>query len=59
MIKKLLYLFGYEIKYYCEWGYYSHRYDGIDFTMCRPVHRSMSVAPPWAKRKIMKIIKWR
>jgi len=55
MIRKILKLFGYEIKYICEWGIYSHRYDGIDHTMCRPIHKDMSVAPPWAKRIIVKI----
>lgn len=25
------------------------RYDGIDRAMMRPIHKDMSVAPPWAK----------
>lgn len=55
MIDKILGFFGYKTEYYCEWGIYSHRYDGIDFTMSRPIHKQMSVAPPWAKSRIVKI----
>jgi len=55
MLKKLLLFFGYKIEYVCEWGVYEFRYDGIDYTMSRPVHKNMSVAPPWAKRRIVKV----
>lgn len=26
------------------------RYDAVDYMAMRPIHRNMSVAPPWAKR---------
>ena len=55
MLREILRLFGYKIEYVCEWGAYAYRYDGIDHTMRRPIHKDMSVAPPWAKRKIVKI----
>lgn len=29
-----------------QWGC---RYDSIDRVMMRPIHKDMSVAPPWAK----------
>lgn len=29
---------------------WSARYDSIDRAMARPIHKEMSVAPPWAKR---------
>jgi hypothetical protein len=53
-MRTLLRFFGYRIEYVCEWGTYSHRYDGIDFHMGRPIHKGMSVAPPWAKRRIVR-----
>jgi len=52
MIRRLLKLLGLRIVYVCDWGTYSHRYDGIDRHMGRPIHPSMSVAPPWAKLRI-------
>jgi hypothetical protein len=52
MGKRLLALFGLRIIYVCEWGAYSHRYDSIDLQMQRPIHRAMSVAPPWARMKL-------
>ena len=55
MISKMLEFFGYKIIYKCDWGIYSNRYDGIDHTMCRPIHKDMSCAPPWAKQRIVKI----
>ena len=57
MIRRLLALFGYRIEYVCEWGVYDYRYDGIDYAMGRPIHPQMSVAPPWAKRRIVAIAK--
>jgi hypothetical protein len=54
MIRRLLALFGLRIVYVCAWGVYSHRYDGLDFHMCRPIHQGMSVAPPWAKLRIVR-----
>lgn len=50
----LLSLFGLRIIYECEWGTYDERYDSLDRQMMRPVHPDMSVAPPWAKRKIVR-----
>ena len=55
MIRRLLALLGYRIEYVCEWGVYDHRYDGVDSAMARPIHEHMSVAPPWAKRRIVKM----
>jgi hypothetical protein len=54
MIRRLLRLLGYRIEYVSEWGVHSHRYDGADSWMGRPIHPDMSVAPPWAKRRIVK-----
>ena len=54
MLRKIFKLFGYKIEYECDWGIYSYRYDGVDFTAGRPIHKDMSVAPPWAKRRIVK-----
>ncbi len=54
MIRYILSLFGYELKYICDWGTYNFRYDSIDYAMGRPVHGQMSVAPPWAKLKIVR-----
>lgn len=54
MIRKLLEFLGYRVEYVCEWGVYDFRYDGIDRHMCRPIHKDMSVAPPWAKRRIVR-----
>lgn len=53
MTRRLLALLGLRIVYVCEWGTYDHRYDGIDHTMSRPIHKDMSVAPPWAKLRIV------
>ncbi len=47
--------FGWEIYYVCEWGEYSHRYDSLDLQAMRPIHRHMSVAPPWAERHYRRI----
>ena len=54
MFRKLMSLFGYRIEYVCEWGVYDSRYDSIDFHCNRPIHREMSVAPPWADMRIVK-----
>ena len=45
-------MFGYKLDYICDWGIYSHRYDYLDRIMTRPIHKDMSVAPPWAKMRI-------
>lgn len=53
MLGKILATFGYRIVYTCDWGEYEYRYNGVDASMCRPIHSGMSVAPPWAKRRII------
>jgi len=55
MIQWILKLFGYRIVYVSEYGTHNNRYDSIDYQMGRPIHKNMSVAPPWAKLKIIKI----
>lgn len=57
MIAFVLRLMGLRIVYTCEWGEYSQRYSYIDWRMNRPIHRDMSVAPPWAYRQIVRIQK--
>lgn len=34
---------------------WTHRYDDIDAMMTRPIHPSMSVAPPWAKMHLVRM----
>lgn len=55
MARRLLALFGLRIAYVCGWGEYSRRYDSIDAAMLRPIHRHMSVAPPWARMKLARV----
>lgn len=52
MVRMLFYFFGYLFTYTCEWGEYKYRYDGVDRMAMRPIHKTMSVAPPWAKLRI-------
>ena len=52
-MKWLLRLFGLRIVYVCEWGVYKHQYDSLDAMMGRPIHKDMSVAPPWATARII------
>lgn len=52
-MRRLLRLFGFKIVYVCEFGEFDCRYDSLDRMMGRPIHTDMSVAPPWAKRKIV------
>lgn len=54
LVRILLHVLGYRIEYVSEWGVHAYRYDGLDATMGRPIHKDMSVAPPWAKRRIVK-----
>lgn len=54
MIRRLLALFGYRIEYRSEFGIHESRYSSVDAAMQRPIHSSMSVAPPWAKRHFVK-----
>ncbi|SPA44649.1 hypothetical protein [Cupriavidus taiwanensis] len=49
MIRNILRQFGYRVVYVSEWGEHDSRYDGIDRAMGRPIHKGMSVAPPWAR----------
>lgn len=55
MIRFILKFLGYKIQYECDWGVYSHRYDSADMMGLRPIHKDMSVAPPWAKVKIVRV----
>ncbi len=52
MLRTVLGWFGLEPYYVSEFGEHAHRYDSIDRAMERPIHPHMSVAPPWAVRKI-------
>lgn len=54
MLRKLLAKFGCRIEYVSEYGVHEFRYDSIDAQCGRPIHPSMSVAPPWAKRRIVR-----
>lgn len=54
MLTWFLKLFGYKIVYVSEYGVHDHRYDSIDRHMGRPIHKDMSVAPPWARLTIIK-----
>lgn len=55
LFKWLLDKFGYRLEFYCEWGVWDSCYDSVDFMMHRPIHKGMSVAPPWAKMRIVKV----
>lgn len=48
----LLRKLGFSVEYVSEFGVHPTRYDSIDCAMGRPIHPNMSVAPPWAKRRI-------
>jgi hypothetical protein len=52
VIRKILALFGLRVVYVSDWGSRSRRYDSIDRQMGRPIHKRMSVAPPWARLRI-------
>jgi len=52
MTQFLLRLMSLRLVYVCTWGTYEYRYDSIDAISMRPIHRYMSVAPPWAKPKL-------
>ena len=53
MINTVLGLFGRKRVYICQWGIFTRRYDAVDRMANRPIHKNMSVAPPWAKAKII------
>lgn len=55
MIERIARLFGFRCVYVCEWGEYAHRYDYLDHVQTRPIHKDMSVAPPWAKRTFVRV----
>jgi len=50
MMRRLLNMLGWTIEYQDHRGVYEHRYDSLDFAMCRPIHYDMPVAFPTAKR---------
>ncbi len=54
MMRWLLRQFGFRIVYVCDWGVWDTRYSAVDYMMMRPCHPAMSVAPPWAVRRIVK-----
>ena len=54
MADRILKFFGLRRVYVCEWGEFNARYDAIDRHMGRPIHKDMSVAPPWAKTMIVR-----
>jgi len=54
LIRRALHALGLRLVYVCEWGTYDYRYDDADHHANRPIHRGMSVAPPWAKRRIVR-----
>jgi hypothetical protein len=54
MFRWLVGLFGYRIIYVSEFGTHDSRYDSVDYMMGRPIHKDMSVAPPWAKMKLVR-----
>ena len=55
MIRRILRLFGYAIEYVDGGKVWDWRYDPLDRMMGRPIHDQMSVAPPWAKRRLRRI----
>lgn len=55
ILRRLLARTGLRIEYVCEWGVYSHRYDGADHWISRPIHPRMGIAPPWARRRIVNV----
>lgn len=57
IIRRLLALFGWRVEYVSEWGTHEFRYDSLDYQAGRPIHKDMSVAPPWAKRRIVRATK--
>ena len=50
----VLNLLGYRVEYVSDWGVHSRRYNSLDASMGRPIHADMSVAPPWAKLRIVR-----
>lgn len=54
---RLLRRIGFNVEYVSGFGVHASRYDGTDYAMGRPIHPDMSVAPPWAKRRIARATK--
>ncbi len=54
-IDTLLRCLGARRQYICDWGVYETRYSSLDFFMERPIHKHMSVAPPWAKFNLRRV----
>lgn len=55
MINTILKIFNYKVVYICSWGIYESRYSTIDYWAQRPIHPDVSVAPPWAAFKLIKL----
>ena len=55
MIERILAWFGYRVVYVSEYGTHDTRYDATDYMMGRPIHKDMSTAPPWARRRIIPV----
>jgi hypothetical protein len=55
MIRKVLGWFGIGIRYRDRYGVHDYRYDSLDFAMSRPIHDTMSVALPSAKREYYRL----
>lgn len=53
-IRTLLGWLGLRVEYESDFGVHEFRYNSTDAAMQRPVHSNMSVAPPWARRRICK-----
>lgn len=51
-MRRILSYLGYRIEYVSEYGVHAYRYDSVDAALVRPIHKDMSVAPPWAKMRI-------
>lgn len=55
MLRFLLRQIGFRIEYRSNFGSHTHRYGALDYMTMRPIHRQMSVAPPWAQRHFVRI----
>lgn len=55
MLRFLLRQVGIGIEYRSNFGTHLYRYDILDRITMRPIHREMSVAPPWATRHFVRI----
>jgi hypothetical protein len=55
MINYILSKLGYKFVYVSNFGIHDSIYDSIDSQALRPIHKNMSIAPTWAKRRIVKL----